>query len=203
MTAADEELPPDAALERIAELAETLSRHPEVGEQVLELLDWVDAYHRDGLGQLVEMVRAWRGEIFLEAVANDPLAGGLLAAYDLGDAARASAEEAVERAMAEIRPLAASHGGNIEVVGIVDGVVEVRLAGTCDGCPSASATLQHGVAEALRRHWVNFRRLDVTEPAPPDASKLDLDCPVPVAGVRAAAPTAEPPLLQIRGRELS
>lgn len=191
------------ALARVAELAESLAGHPDVGPQVLELLDWVDAFHRDGLGRLTEMIRAWRGEIFLEAVANDPVAGELLAAYDLGEGARAAAEGAVERAMSEIRPLAASHGGDIEVVGIADGVVEVRLGGTCDGCPSSAATLQHGVEAALRRHWVSFRRLDVSPAAPTDATKADLVCPMPEPAVSAAPPAPEPPLLQIRGRRQS
>ncbi|MDQ3352596.1 MAG: hypothetical protein M3501_11620, partial [Actinomycetota bacterium] len=71
MTASDEQLPVDDVLARVAALAEELAAHPEVGPQVLELLDWVDAFHRDGLGRLVEMIRAWRGEIFLEAVADD------------------------------------------------------------------------------------------------------------------------------------
>ena len=193
----------DDVLGQIGALAEELSGHPVVGEQVLELLDWVDAYHREGLGRLVEMVRAWRGEIFLEAVANDPVAGSLLASYDLGEGARESAEKAVERALAEIRPLAGSHGGDIEVLTIIDGVVEVRLAGTCDGCPSSAATLQYGVEDALRRHWVNFRRLEVAEPAALDPAKLELDCPVPVPAAPPSPPVPEPPLLQIRGRELA
>jgi len=203
-----EQTPPDDlpvldALAHIAALAEELGSHPQVGAQVLELLDWVDAFHRDGLGRLVEMIRAWRGEIFLEAVANDPVAGELLAAYDLGEGAREAAEGAVERAMAEIRPLVASHGGDIEVVRIADGVVEVRLGGTCDGCPSSAATLQHGVEAALRGHWVSFRRLEVSAEAPTDAAKADLICPMPEPAVPAAPPAPEPPLLQIRGRSLA
>lgn len=201
MTASDEQLPVDDVLARVGALAEELAAHPEVGPQVLELLDWVDAFHRDGLGRLVEMIRAWRGEIFLEAVADDDLAGGLLAAYDLGEGVVESAERAVERAMAEIRPLAASHGGDIEVERIDDGVVEVRLAGTCDGCPSAAATLTHGVEAALRRHWVSFRRLEVSEAAPVDPAKEDLECPVPAPIPPASPPTPAEPLLQIRGHE--
>ncbi len=199
----DEALPTEHVLERIAAMAEALSTDPNVGADVVELLDWVDAFHREGLGRLVEMIRAWRGEIFLEAVAGDDLAGGLLAAYDLGEGGRESAERAVERAMAEIRPLAASHGGDIAIVRVDDGVVEVRLEGTCDGCPSAMATLTYGVEDALRRHWVNFRRLEVTAAAPPDPAKDDLTCPVPVPAQAAPAPTPAEPLLQIRGHELA
>jgi len=206
MTAFGDELPTDEVLAGIAALAEQLGAHPEVGSQVLELLDWVDAFHRDGLGRLVEMIRAWRGEIFLEAVAADIVAGALLAAYDLGEGARESAEEAVGRAMAEIRPLAASHGGDIEVVRIDDGVVELRMIGTCDGCPSSAATLTHGVEAALRRHWLSFRRLVLADAAALDPAKSDLICPMPEPVLPATSPEPLPPQsqrVQIRGHELA
>ncbi len=77
------EVPVGEVLERIASLAEELIGHPDVGPEVAELLDWVDAFHREGIGRLVEMIRAWRGEIFLEAVAADDVAGLLLSAYGL------------------------------------------------------------------------------------------------------------------------
>lgn len=193
----DDTLPTEDVLSRISVLAEALIRHPDVGNDVTELLDWVDAFHRDGLGRLVEMIRAWRGEIFLEAVASDDVAGALLAAYDLNEAARESAEAAVNRALAEIRPLAASHGGAIEVVRISDGVVEVRLDGTCDGCPSSTATLSFGVEAALRRHWLSFRRLEVAASAALDPTKADLSCPLPTAAP--SAPMIQ--MVQIRGHE--
>ncbi len=201
MSATSEDLSFEDLLARISELAEQLLAHPDrtVADSVGELLDWVDAMHREGLGQLVEMIRAWRGEIFLEAVAADEEAGALLAAYDLNEFAREAAELAVDRALAEIRPLAASHGGAIEVLRINDGVVEVRLDGTCNGCPSSSATLTHGVEAALRKHWLNFRRLEVAQASGPDPAKADLNCPVPT--MKHAAPTVQ--LLQIRGHEQS
>ena len=195
----DAALPVEEVLARVGAMAEDLAGHPDVGAEIIELLDWVDAFHREGLGRLVEMIRAWRGEIFLAAVAGDDVAGGLLAAYDLGDGARESAERAVERAMAEIRPLAASHGGDISVVRIEDGVVEVRLHGTCDGCPSATATLSHGVEAALRRNWLNFRHVEFSAAAATDLAKADLECLVPTSAPPVTMPAT--PLLQIRGHE--
>lgn len=196
----DEGLPYGEVLGRIAELAEELTGHPdrEVAERVTELLDWVDAFHREGLGRLVEMVRAWRGEIFLETAANDEMVGTLLAAYGLGEGPdEAEAADAVAAALDEVRPLIESHGGSIEVESIVDGVVRVRLAGTCHGCPSSSATLTYGVEEALRRHWPHFRRLEVVDPAAEvDPAKANLTC------VTVPDPVPAPQqFLQIRGFE--
>ncbi|CQD10545.1 Fe/S biogenesis protein NfuA [Mycobacterium lentiflavum] len=47
--------------------------------------------------------------------------------------------------------LAASHGGSIELVSVVDHHVTVRMAGACDGCPGASATLRDALERELRR----------------------------------------------------
>lgn len=191
-------------LQRIADLAETLIGHPdrEVAASVAELLDWVDAFHRDGLGRLVEMIRAWRGEIFLEAVSADEISGALLAAYGLGveREVAADAADAVASALEEVRPLVESHGGAITVEEIVDGVVRLRMSGTCDGCPSSSATLTYGVEAALREHWRDFRRLELLDPSSEiDPTKGELLC-ISVPG-GAGAPRPEPALLQITGHE--
>ncbi|GAB1640823.1 NifU family protein [Krasilnikovia sp. MM14-A1259] len=45
---------------------------------------------------------------------------------------------------------ARSHGGRIDLVDVRDGVVTVRLAGACRGCPAARSTL-HGRLERLLR----------------------------------------------------
>jgi Fe-S cluster biogenesis protein NfuA len=187
---------------RVGELAEELLNHPDpqVRDQITELLDWVDVFHREGLGRLVEMIRAWRGEIFLESVNRDDIAGAFLEVYDLGetDDLDLEAEGAVNAALEEIRPYVESHGGMITVDSIVDGVVKVQMLGSCDGCPSSAATLTAGVEEALRRHWPNFRRLEVVDPnADGDGAAASGHDHIHGAG-------AEQPvqLLQIRGHEL-
>ncbi len=175
---------------RVAEIYDHLMQcpDPKVVDAVGEMMDLVDAFHREGLGRLVEMIRAWRGEIFLESVSQDEVTGEFLAAYDLGepvdDRDMQAAAEAVDAALEEIRPFVESDGGMITVESIKDGVVTVRLLGSCDGCPSSSATLTGGLEEALRRHWVNFRRLEVADA---DAG----------AAAPAATPEPEPALLQI------
>jgi len=42
-------------------------------------------------------------------------------------------------------------GGDIELLGVHEGVVKVRMHGACAGCPSSSATLHHGVEATLRQ----------------------------------------------------
>lgn len=179
MTPPSERLPFESILPRIAELAELLGAHsdPEVVATAGEMLDWIDAFHSQGIGTLVEMVREWRGEIFLDHVVAHPVAGLLLAAYGLGpDVDETAAQRAVQAALTEVRPYLHSHGGDMEVVSILDGVVRLQLHGMCDGCSAASATLTGRVEEALRTHWVDFRRLETEDstsplhPPPPTTS---------------------------------
>ena len=172
---------------QIADLADELLAYPDpdIVRQVEELLDWVDVFHRDGLGRMVEMVRDWRGELFLNSLAGDEITGTMLAVYGLGEGEELSAEAsaAVDAALAQVRPLVESHGGALEVESVRDGVVTLRMLGTCDGCPSASATLTFGVEAALRDHWPNFRRLELLDPpAEADPAKADLECPTVPAG---------------------
>ena len=49
-----------------------------------------------------------------------------------------------------LRPDIQADGGDVEVVGVRDGIVEVRLHGACVGCPSSGMTLQHGILSALK-----------------------------------------------------
>lgn len=205
----EEQLSYREAWEHIADLADGLANHPDtkVSERVLELLDWVDAVHRDGLGRMIEMVRAWRGEIFLESLARDEITGTMLNAYGLGEGLDLEAEEeikkAVDAAMAEISPLVESHGGSIEIVSVVDGVVSVKMHGTCNGCASSSATLTYGLEAALRTHWPHFRRLEeVDAPVEVNPETADLECvTAPAAAPASSVPEPQAPLLQIRGHE--
>lgn len=163
-------------LAHAGERAERLLEHPDpaVRDDAAEVLDWIDAYHREGLGRLVEMVRQWRGEIFLEQAALDPVVGELLATYSLGvDVDAAAIERTVQAALDEVRPYVASHGGDLEVLSVEDGVVGLRMHGNCDGCTAAGDTIANRIEAALREHWIDFRRVEVTEatqpPHPPPA----------------------------------
>ena len=189
-----ETLPSDEVMPRVGELVDELMTHPDaaVRDRVEEMMDLFDAFHREGLGRLVEMIRAWRGEIFLDSVANADITGYFLSAYDFGEAPddrdAAAAADAVDAAMEELRPMIESHGGMITVEEIKDGVVTLQMMGSCDGCPSSTATLTGGLEEALRRHWPNFRRLEVVEPA---------------AEEEPALPEPEPVLLKIGRKPIS
>ena len=60
--------------------------------------------------------------------------------------------EKIEVALEQIRPALLADGGNVEVVDVreQDGIVKLRLTGTCSGCPMATMTLRHGIERVLK-----------------------------------------------------
>jgi Fe-S cluster biogenesis protein NfuA len=60
--------------------------------------------------------------------------------------------ERVRRVVAEdVLPLLQMDGGGVEVLAVEDGIVRVRLHGTCSGCPSTIQAVVFGVEAELRR----------------------------------------------------
>ena len=59
--------------------------------------------------------------------------------------------EQVEAVLEKVRPMLQSDGGDIELVGVEDGIVSVRLTGACGACPSSTMTLKMGVERALQQ----------------------------------------------------
>ncbi len=51
----------------------------------------------------------------------------------------------------EINPAVASHGGVIDLAGVEQNQVFLRMGGGCQGCGMATATLRQGVERVLRR----------------------------------------------------
>ncbi|CAJ0574582.1 unnamed protein product, partial [Mesorhabditis spiculigera] len=49
-----------------------------------------------------------------------------------------------------VRPMVQEDGGDITYVGFDDGVVKLKLKGSCTGCPSSSVTLKNGIQNMLQ-----------------------------------------------------
>jgi Fe-S cluster biogenesis protein NfuA len=52
-----------------------------------------------------------------------------------------------------VRPAVAGDGGDITFKGYKEGIVFLTMKGACSGCPSSTATLQHGIQNLLQ-HFV-------------------------------------------------
>ena len=60
-------------------------------------------------------------------------------------------KEEVEAVLETLRPMLLKDGGNVELVNIDDGVVKVRLVGSCVSCSSSTMTLKLGIERALKK----------------------------------------------------
>ena len=67
----------------------------------------------------------------------------------------------IEKALAKIRPMLQADGGDVELVDVsADGVVKVKLAGACGGCPMSSMTLKNGIERLLKKEVPEVKQVE-------------------------------------------
>ena len=167
-----EEMEVDDVIVRMGELIDELSTIEDspVKEKVFELLDWVDAFHREGVVRVAGLLPLEA----LDSLREDPLIARLFDTYLEEEEQSEDLQAELEEALDEIRPYLHSHGGEMEVLGVAHGVVRLRLMGSCHGCPSSTATLTQGVEAILKERWSGFRKIEVEglEEEAPEPAKL-------------------------------
>ncbi len=75
----------------------------------------------------------------------------------------AEMQEEVETVLDTIRPSLMADGGNVELVDIDDGVVKLRLIGSCSSCSSSTMTLKMGIERALKKAIPMVRCIESVE----------------------------------------
>lgn len=61
----------------------------------------------------------------------------------------------------QVRPGLKADGGDVEVVGIDDDrIVQIRMKGACQGCPSATMTITFGIEATLKKNVPEIRFLE-------------------------------------------
>ena len=84
----------------------------------------------------------------LGAAVRDPLIYQVLLFHAL---VKEPLEHRVARALDDVRPFLKTHGGDVELVAVkFPDMVEVRLVGSCQSCPSSGETLSEGVEKAIK-----------------------------------------------------
>ena len=58
-----------------------------------------------------------------------------------------------------VKPVVASHGGEISFHSFKDGVVYLELKGSCAGCPSSTATLKMGIENMLKHYHEEIKEV--------------------------------------------
>jgi Fe-S cluster biogenesis protein NfuA len=137
-------------------LAAALFEIPNVGG-VFFGSDFISITKRDGEWQQIKP--AILGAIMEHFISGAPLlaSGAELASADTDEFFDAKDADTVatikDLIETRVRPAVAGDGGDITFKGYKEGVVYLTMKGACSGCPSSTATLQHGIQNLLR-HFV-------------------------------------------------
>jgi Fe-S cluster biogenesis protein NfuA/nitrite reductase/ring-hydroxylating ferredoxin subunit len=99
--------------------------------------------HGEGIGRLLGAL----DDGSRRAMAGDEVVASLMLIHDLYPV---PIEERVQEALDRVRPYMESHGGNVELLGIEDGIAHLQLKGSCDGCGASASTLELAVEKELR-----------------------------------------------------
>jgi len=138
------------SIEQIEELVQRIEDLPDPNARssALALVQALMDFHGEALDRLMEVVASHGepGYSIFNKFSADELVSNLLLLYGLHPL---PLEERVAQALEKVRPHLDSHGGNVELLSITDGVVRLRLEGTCRGCPSSAETLKLAIESAI------------------------------------------------------
>ncbi len=154
-------------IQRIEELVRKIETtiDPDARASAVELMQSLMELHGAGIERMMEIV-AQAGEPggdIIDNFADDALVRSLLLLYGQHPLAL---EARVMQALDKVRPSLRSHGGNVEALGIEDGVVRLRLQSS-KSCPSTAMTLKLAVEEAIYEAAPDVTAIEVEEMAAP------------------------------------
>lgn len=177
--------------QRVEQLLEKLSAtgYPNVVEIAEDLVGSLLEFYGEGIERIVELVKESpdHGLATMQRLVNDKMIAGILALHGLHPK---DTGERVNAALDKVRPYLGSHAGGVEFLGITEeGIVQLRLQGTCDGCPSSLMTVKMAIETAIQDAAPEVSGVEVEgvadEPAEADGRKLlpleTITCPVPGA----------------------
>src|SRR5690348_12633718 len=150
----------DDAMARLADL------DPLPRQAANDLKSALDDLHRAALVTIVRRLREdVRGKELLFELADDPSVRMVMLMHSL---IRQDPMTLAQQALDTVRPQLQSHGGDVELARIEDGLAYVRLSGACNGCSMSAVTMRNGVEEALKLHVPGVSGVEVlpNEPGP-------------------------------------
>ncbi len=150
-------MPDRGSLSQVGERIENLLQEvrsmasPPAWQRVDELIRLILELYGSGLSRTIEIAAAHgaAGEAIIDQLAADELVGSLFILHGLHPDDFATR---VRKALVSVRPYLGSHGGDVELVQADEatGVVRLRMAGSCETCPSSMLTVKLAVETAIK-----------------------------------------------------
>jgi len=158
---------PEQLVERVQELQAALDSVGASATRDLaeELVSSVVQMYGIGLERIVGtmMEAGEEGERIAVALTDDPLVATLLLIHDLHPVPLG---DRVQAALDSVRPYMESHGGNVELLGLENGIARIHLRGSCSDCSASSVTLELAIKQALEEAAPDLEGLEVEGMAP-------------------------------------
>lgn len=148
-------------LRRIEELIQAVEGSPDSGwrASTQELMRLIIDFHGAAIDRMMELiVQTEGGQVMIDNLGRDEQVGSLLLLHGLHPA---DFETRVMQALDKVRPYLRSHGGNVDLLGVQEGHVRLRLVGSCHGCPSSAMTLKLAIEEAIYEAAPDVTAIDV------------------------------------------
>ncbi len=134
-----------------------------------ELVGALMGLYGEGLERMFAAIAEEGSEGLRDRLTEDGVVASLMLIHGLYPVAL---ETRVQEALDSVRPYMESHGGNVELLGIEDGVARLRLEGSCDGCPASASTMELAIEQALQEAAPDLEGIDVEGVAAPPAPAL-------------------------------
>jgi Fe-S cluster biogenesis protein NfuA len=202
----------DQLLVRVQALQEKLDSagDPATRELAEELVSAVVQMYGAGLERIIDSLLAAGedGRRLAVALAEEEPVAALLMIHDLHPVPLL---ERVQGALEQVRPYMESHGGNVELLSLEQGVARISLRGSCSSCAASTVTLELAIKQALEQAAPDLEGLEVegmtdaatgtptgpslplagasAAPAPPPAGAIELPMAMSGAPARPSAAT--------------
>ncbi len=158
---------PEFLFERVQELQAALDaeRDSATRELAEELVSAIVQLYGEGLERIltVLMANGEEGVNLAAELTEDPLLSTLLLIHDLHPV---SLTDRVQGALDSVRPYMESHGGNVELLSLEEGIARIHLQGSCSDCSASSVTLELAIKQALEQAAPDLAGLEVEGVAP-------------------------------------
>lgn len=69
----------------------------------------------------------------------------------------------IESILNDLRPYITSHGGDVTLVKVEDGIVFIKFSGTCVSCPLSFYTVTYGIERHIKGKIPEILRVEVVE----------------------------------------
>ena len=153
---------PEELVERVQDLLGSLDDIADPGAQgvVQEFVGAILELYGAGLERILAVLddAGELGRGIRQGLVDDGVIASLLLIHGLYPV---PLDERIREALDSVRPFMESHGGNVKLLSLDDGVARLRLKGSCNGCPASAATLEHALKEAIEEAAPDLLGLEV------------------------------------------